>query len=204
MPEVGDAPRLGPVEALILETYGLRLLAYLCAADEQAIRNRLEGSASLTPAAENVLIGSLVPIAQQAAAQLAAQPGLPRNYSLQVLGSATADGSTSIGNALRLASGGNISIELLSSGADDSVKVALTRMAIDSYPLLLAPTDLYRSMPWVSVSLYQHPLRQELQAAVHSDAALARLFTEDDPGGGRQGYLQTSLGRGGSFQDVMF
>jgi Apea-like HEPN len=202
MPDSEDATQLGPLEALALETFGLPLLAYLCATDEHVMRGRLQGTDSVPPAAENVLTGELVPLAQYVAAQLATQPHVPRSYSIRVLGMPTSDGSTSIGIALRRASGGEVADELLHDTKDDPVKFALTRMAIDSYPLLLAPTDRYWRVPQVFLS--QHPLRVELQAAVQSDVVLRRMFTEDDPRLGTRGFLYTSLGHGGSFQDALF
>lgn len=202
MPASGDGVHLGQTESLVLEAFGLPLLAYLCAADEGAMRARLERAGTLPEAAENVLMRELVPLAQYVATQLAARPEFPRSFSLDVLGTSTDDGSTSVGMALHRASGGEVPDELVFSGEDDPVKSAVARMAVDSYPLLLSPTD--RRLPMPRVSLFRHPRRMELQAAVQSDSVLGRLFTEDDPGLGRRGYLTTSLGHGGSFQDVMF
>jgi len=85
---------------------------------------------------------------------------------------------------------------------DDAVKAPLRRLVIDAFPLLIAPQDPYWRAP--HVSLYQHPARAELQAAIQRDEGLGRLFTTDDPGLGRSGFIHTSLGRGGSIQDVMF
>lgn len=205
MPDAGEvgSAQLGDVEALVLETYGLPLLAYLCASDEQLMRGRLEGASDLRPAAEGVLIRQLVPLARYIAGQVAAQPGLPKSFSLEVLGRRTEDGTTSVGMALHLASGGNEDLaELVSATAHDAVKAAITEMTIDNYPLLLAPTDGFWRGP--RLSLFQHPRRTDLQAALQADPVLARMFPMDDPGIGRRGVLYTSLGRGGSFQDAMF
>lgn len=103
---------------------------------------------------------------------------------------------------LRRAAGGDAPDALLAIGRDDLVKSLLTRMTIDSFPLLLAPTDPRRMMS--SISLFRHPLQAQRQTAVQSDASLARIFFEDDPGIGRRGQVYTSLGRGGGVQDVMF
>ena len=189
-------------EALVLETYGLPLLSYLCATDEQSISERLRGDARLTAAAESVLMGELVPLARQIASALAARPELPRSFSLEILGERNVDGSTSIGTALHLASGGVLPQALEDIGRDDPVMSLLRGMAVDAFPTLLIPSDYARRTP--RVSLFRHPARSALQAAIQADISLSRLFTADDPGLGRQGYALSSLGRGGSFQDVMF
>jgi hypothetical protein len=73
-------------------------------------------------------------------------------------------------------------------------------MAVDSYPLLLVPPDWsIRSLP-----LYQHPLRDELQAAVRADPALGRLFAKDTSALGASGFIYTSLGRGNTIQASRF
>lgn len=202
MVDSGETAQLGQVEALVLETYGLPLLAYLCATDETNIRRRLEGAPVLELAGEEVLTRELVPLAQYVASQVAAQPGLPRSFSLDVLARPTSDGHMSIGLALRRAAGGDVPDGLALRIADDAVKSEVTHMTMDAFPLLLAPTDPDWPMP--RVSLYQHPRRAGLQAAVQADAVLQRMFTEDDSGLGKRGYILTSLGRGGTFQDVMF
>jgi hypothetical protein len=194
--------QLGQVEALILETYGLPLLAYLCATDEKTLRQRLENLTVLKPDAEQVLIGQLVPLAQHVASLVAARPGLPRRFSLDVLGTVPPGGTTSVATALRIASGGSVPDEYGQKVATDPVKYALTLLAIDAFPLLLAPTDSDWPMP--RVSQYQHPQRPKLQEALQSDPVLYRLFEEDDPSIGKMGYALNSLGRGGSIQDVMF
>jgi hypothetical protein len=200
--EVGS-PQLGDVEALVLETFGLPLLAYLCSSDERLVRGRLEGASDLRPAAESVLIGELVPLARYIAGQVAAQPGPPRSFSLEVLGRRIDDGTTSIGMALHLASGGDEDLaNLTTSTPNDPVKAAITEMTIDNYPLLLAPTDNFWRGP--RLTLFQHPRRKDLQAAVQADPVLAQMFPMDDPDIGKSGLLYTSLGRGGSIQDVMF
>lgn len=202
MADSAEAAPLGQVEALVLETYGLPLLAYLCDTDEPRIQHRLEGAQSLTPEAETVLTHELVPLAQYVASQIAAQPERPRSFSLDILSRPTLDGRMSIGTALRRASGGVVPDELTSSVAGDPVKSELTRMAIDAFPLFLAPADPVWPMP--RVSFFQHPSRANLQAAVQADGILQRMFTDDDQGLGNCGYIFTSLGRGGGVQDVMF
>jgi Apea-like HEPN len=120
---------------------------------------------------------------------------------LDILSHSAPDGESSIGAALHRAAGGEIPGDLL-AGVDDPVKSALDRMAIDAYPLLLAPVDRQWRIP--RVSLFQHPLRAALQASIQADPALARLFPEEEEGLGRSGYMYTSLGRGGGFQDAIF
>lgn len=196
-----EPPRtLSPTEALLLETYGLRLLAFLCAADEDLMLARLDGSAALTDAAEVVLTGPLVVLAQRVAAESVAQPNLPKRFALEFLGRPVQDGEHSLGVLLRREAGGREVPQPAVVG--DPVKSAMRRLAVDAFPVMLAPTDSNWRAPLLS--LYQHPARTELQAAVEADEALRGLFTDEDPGLGRRGYLYTSLGRGGSFQDVMF
>ena len=194
------ATELGQAEALVLETYGPSLLAFLCACDEDTLVERLEGKGTLSDEAEGVL-KDLVPLAQQVATQMASQPGLPRSLALRVLATQVADGSTSVGLHLHLRAGGS-SVDLPVTTSDDPVKDAVRVMALDAYPLLLAPMEAYRFSP--DVQMHMHPRRQGLQDAVQADPALARLFPEDDPGLGREGFLHNSLGRGFSHQDVMF
>jgi Apea-like HEPN len=157
-------------------------------------------TAPLTHNAEAVL-QQLVPLAQRVAAQLATEPNYPRSFALDILGRPTLDDGRSLGVALHLAAGGDIS-DLLPDTDDDLVTSTLVEMTIDSYPLLIAPAD--PSWPTPRVSLYRHPRRTELEAAIQGDATLAKLFPEDDPGIGRRGYFYSSLGRGGSIQNVMF
>jgi hypothetical protein len=190
----------GPAEALLLETYGVRLLAFLCGADEDVMRARLDGDRTLTDDAEAVLRGPLMALAQRVAAQLVAQPNLPKHLALDFLARPFSDGERSLGLRLRAEARGRE--DVLPSADTDPVKAALFRLAADAFPVLLAPTDPH----WRTqhISLFHHPARSALQTAVQQDEVLRKLFTDDDPGLGRRGYLYTSLGRGGSFQDVMF
>lgn len=196
-----DPPKmLGSAESLLLETYGVRLLAFLCGVDEDVMRTRLDGDRTLSNDAEAVLSGPLVTLAQRVAAQLVEQPQLPKQFALDFLARPLGDGEPSLGVRLRTEARGRE--DGLPSVDGDPVKAALFRLAADAFPVLLAPTDPHWPTP--RISLFQHPVRPALQRAVQQDEFLRKLFTDDDPGLGRRGYLYTSLGRAGSFQDVMF
>lgn len=196
-----DPPKtLGPAEALVLETYGLRLLAFLCGVEEEAMWARLAGVGALIETAEAVLMGPLISLAQRVAAQLAEQPSLPKAIALDFLALPLAADQRSLGVLLRTEARGQE--EVVPPPCGDPIKAALHRLAVDAFPVLLAPTDPHWRTP--HFSLFHHPARAELQAAVQQDEALRQLFTDDDPGLGRRGYLYTSHGRGGSFQDAMF
>lgn len=193
----------GPAEALLLETFGLHLLAYLCAATPEELDLRLVGGDALRVQAEIVLVQYLVPMAQQVATQKGAHPGLPSTLTLEPLGRFNADVGTSHGNALRIAAGGQIAEPLLGSAADeDPIKALLFRLARDAFPLLLTPADDIWGMR--HLSFYQHPARSELGAALLNDSQLSRLYPDDDPGIGRRGMMYNSLGRGGSIQSALF
>lgn len=194
--------RLGQLEALLLESFGLHLLSFLCGVDQDEMLARLNGKLALPVAAESVLTADLAAIAQHVAAQVASQPTLPKRFSLDVLARPVGRNDESLGALLRLSARGGLPDELPPHPAGDAIKVALRRLSVDVFPLLLAPEDPHWRMPLVS--MYQHPVRQALQAAVQEDPRLRQLFTADDPGLGRSGYIYTSLGRGGSIQDVMF
>ena len=60
--------------------------------------------------------------------------------------------------------------------------------------------------PWRHrhLSYYQHPLRADLQRAVHDDEQLSKMYPSDDGDFGRRGAIMNSLGRGGTIQSVLF
>jgi hypothetical protein len=195
-----EEAELGPTEALLVETYGLRLLAYLCGADEELMLSRLKGTVRLSDAAEAVMGSDLVGLAKHVAGQLASEGNLPKRFALEFLGRPAGDGLHSLGTLLRLRAGGRLDWSVDAGG--DPVVSALWSLAIDAFPVLLVPPDPGWRTPLLS--LYQHPARRQLQAAVQEDGDLRRLFTADDPGIGRKGFVYSSLGRGGGLQDVMF
>jgi len=198
----GVESRLATPEGLVLETFGMPLLAHLCATDEETVVARLEAKSELPPAAEGIFVDQLVPLAQFVAAQLASSPGLPIASALDVLVRPATGGQSSIGVALRRAAGGSVPDELVAAVADDQIKAAVSRMALDAFPLLLVPADLHWAPP--IVSLHHHPQRKALQGALEADPELSGMFTKEDPGLGRRGYISTTLGASFSIQDVMF
>jgi hypothetical protein len=141
-PNNEKAKQVGTSEGLLVETYGLPLLSYLCATDEDQMHRRLDETGELSPAAETVLTTHLLAIAQQVASRLTEQPNFPRTFALEFLSESTSDTGPSIGNAIRLAAGGALPENRLASIPADEVKTFITRMAIDVYPALLVPSDL--------------------------------------------------------------
>jgi hypothetical protein len=201
-PNNEKAKQVGTSEGLLVETYGLPLLSYLCATDEDQMHRRLDETGELSPAAETVLTTHLLAIAQQVASRLTEQPNFPRTFALEFLSESTSDTGPSIGNAIRLAAGGALPENRLASIPADEVKTFITRMAIDVYPALLVPSDLDWMQP--RISLFRHPARESLQAAVHADESIGRMYPHEDPPLGRRGYVYTSLGHGRTIQDSMF
>jgi hypothetical protein len=194
----------GPAEALLLETFGPSLLAYVCGVSDAELNARLNRSAELRPNAESVLREALVPIAERVAAEMAQHEAgpAPAFFLPQILGSYDEGAGTSVGNALRLAAGGSLPERPETEG--DPLAAVLLAMAADQYPVFLVPTgdDPWRSMS--TMSLFRHPLRPQLDELVVSDTDLSQLFVDADPGLGRRGFVYTSLGRGSTLQSVMF
>ena len=81
--------------ALLADTYGTQLLAYLCALDQEAITRRLEGREALGQAQEEVLV-QLLAFATQLAAT-AAEENVPVAMRLEVLGRFDQATGTSLG-----------------------------------------------------------------------------------------------------------
>lgn len=193
----------GPVEALLVETIGRRLLAYLCNASREQIERRIEDGESLHPSAEAVITSYLVPLAEEVATTQAEQPGIPAAFALELLGQFDSAANTTVANALRAAAGGHVRDPTLGTSADtDPVKALLFQLARDAYPQLLAPVDEPWRMP--HLNLFRHPARVELESALAADEHMSRLHHDEDPGLGRRGVMYNSLGRGGSIQSVMF
>lgn len=191
----------GPSDALLLETFGPRLLAYLSNVDEDQIGDRFRNGVALPEVSESALT-QLIPLAERIARQRLDQPGLPLSFALDVLGVVPDGAETSVGNLLRLSAGGEIETQEAGRAGDDKVKVFLFRLARDAYPQLLVPVD----EPWhfFHLSFFRHPARAELQTAVHEDEQLSQLYPSEDGGLGRGGVVFNSLGRGGTIQSVMF
>ena len=191
----------GPQGALLLETFGPRLLAYLCNVDEQRVHDRFRENAPLPTQSEDAL-AQLIPLAERVARERLDHPGLPVSLSLDVLGVVPDGAGTSIGNMIRLSAGGEIEGPPTRLRDADQVKVVLFRLARDAYPQLLVPVD----EPWhhMHLSFFRHPSRAELQRAVHEDEHLSRMYPSDDGDLGRGGVVFNSLGRGGTIQSVMF
>jgi len=192
----------GPSDALLLEAFGPRLIAYLCNVNEKQIGDRFREGSRLSEEAEAAL-RQLVPLAERVAKERLDHPGFPLSLSLDVLGTVPDGADTSIGNLVRISAGGEIDTGDTGAGvAGDHVKQLLFRLARDVYPQLLVPAE----EPWhhTRLSFFRHPLRAELQRAVHEDEQLSRMYPSEDGDLGRRGMVFNSLGRGGTVQSVMF
>ncbi len=200
MPSSDEPLELRQLAALILETFGLRLAAHLCASDEEDMGARLNGNAALSHAAEEVLTNDLVQLARFFSAQMATYAGAPRSLVLDALCEPWGSNST-LAAAIRLKAGAQDE-NLVIQYDRDLIVFSLARMAVDVYPLLLAPLD--RGRPMIGGALWRHPMRKALQEALHSDIALGRLFPEEDPSFGRRGFLWNSFGGGGDIHDADF
>jgi len=187
----------GSAEALLRETYGVRLLSYLCAADESDVAARLEGNLTLRAESEVVLNGELLPLATRVAADADEQPFRTAMRLSQTLGQYHEPLGISVGNAIRRAAGGEIAAP---PDVPGRLETLLCRLAIDQFPALL----VNRAEPWHPFGLYlfRHPDDAEVQQLVLADADLARLYPSGDPSGGRRGYMYT-LNRGNSIQSVL-
>lgn len=190
----------GAAEALVRETFGLPLLAYLCGVEESELEGRLSGALRLRPAAESVLVNELVPLAERATIEAAKHQGLPVGMALSVLGQRHEPSGASIGNALRIAAGGTVPAVDVST--ENEIGRVLLEMAVDQYPVLLIPSE-----PWgppATLSLFRHPSADSLNGMVASDRDLSRLFPDEDEGLGRIGFVYSSLGSGSTLQTVLF
>jgi hypothetical protein len=188
-------------EALLAETFGIPLLSYLCGVGRDEVQRRLDGEMVLSELAEDMLRRSLVPLAQNVARQISAQPGPPAALSLEILGRVEQGADTSVGNLLRQEAGAELPEPVVGTvGDSDRVKIALFLMARDCYPVLLAPTGSWPSR----ISLLSHPASDALQEALLGDEHLGKLYPDEDPGLGRRGMHYNSIGRGGGGQSVSF
>lgn len=192
----------GSADALLLETFGPQLLAYLSNVDEQQIDQRFREGTPL-PERSEAALQQLIPLAERVAQERLDRPGFPPWLSLESLGVVPDGAESSIGNIVRQSAGGDI--ERPAPGLaedDDDVKSVLYRLARDAYPQLLAPTE----EPWqhLPLSFFRHPSSADLQRAVHADEHFSRMYPSDDGSLGRCGAVFNSLGRGGTIQSVMF
>lgn len=190
----------GAADALLLETFGLRLLAYLCNVDEGQVEDRLLIGTPL-PAASETALPQLAALAERVARERANNPGLPMALSLDFLAEVPQGQDTSIANLLRSSAGGQAVSPAPEFSDGDEVKMLLLRLGRDAYPQLLVPSDHW---PIFRLSLFRHPLSAALQSAVHQDPEFSSMYPSEDDGLGRRGLVYSSLGRGGSVQSVMF
>jgi hypothetical protein len=181
--------------ALLADTYGTQLLAYLCALDQEAITRRLKGREALGQAQEEVL-AQLLAFATQLAAT-AAEENIPVAMRLEVLGRFDQAAGTSLGNVLRRHAGGEIDLAM----PEDPVARPLTLLLRDMFPLMLVPAErtFFRELH-LSGALWSNPQRKAFEEAVLADEDLSRLFVEESAGGGWSGMVYRSTGSGGGLQ----
>lgn len=182
--------------ALLVDTYGFRLLRYITASgDDERLRRRLSGGEVLDERAEGV-VSPLILLAKQAAAAAAATRG-PTRLHLDILGQFQPSLGTSLGSALRLQAGGDIPISI----PDEPLARQLALILRDVFTLMLLPED-----PWfpgrltVSSAVFRHPEREAFEAAVAADSDLSRLFPPTLSSGKRPPFIYRSTGSGGTTQ----
>jgi Apea-like HEPN len=180
--------------ALLADTFGTQLLAYLCAADEEAITHRLEGQVAFGQTQEQVL-AQLLTLATQLAAT-AAEDNVPIALRLDVLGRFVESAGTSIANALRLQAGGQIDLAI----PDDPVAGPLALLLRDAFPLMLIPGERTFSHLHLTGAVWTSPYRKAFEEAVLADADLSRLFVEESEGGDWRSMVYRSTGSGGGLQ----
>ncbi|MDQ3381245.1 MAG: HEPN domain-containing protein [Actinomycetota bacterium] len=161
---------------------------------------RLDGAAELPAEAEATFQG-LVPIAEYVAEEVAKHDRGPSSaFHLQML-RFQPDSVAGPWNAFRVAAGG--SLPQPPGSADDELASVLLQLAVVQYPSFLLPRDPNDPFGSMGSSLFNHPLRPRLVQLIGADDGLSRLFTDDDPGLGRRGFVYTSLGHGFTLQSVM-
>jgi hypothetical protein len=181
--------------ALLADTFGTQLLAYLCAVDEEAITRRLEGQTALGQAQEQVLTELLALATRVAAA--AAENNVPVGMQLEVLGRFDERAGTSVGNVLRLHAGGEVDLAI----PDDPVAGPLTLLLRDVFPLMLIPAERTSFQELhLAGALWSSPHRKAFEEAVLADEDLSRLFVEESEGGGWTSSVYRSTGSGGGLQ----
>ncbi len=181
--------------ALLVDTFGPRLLSYLCAADEAAIRKRLERGDRLAEAQEEVLT-QLLGLARQLATAVS-EDNVPLAMRLEVLGRFDEQAHTSIGNVLRLHAGGSVDVDI----PDDPVLASLTTLLRDAYPLMLVPSErTFFPRLQLSAAIWSSPHRKKLETAVLGDPDLAHLFVTETEGAGWTSMVYRSTGSGGTLQ----
>jgi hypothetical protein len=196
----------GPGEALLKDVFGIPLLAYVCAIDREDVEDRLENSDALARDDAEAVLRGLIPLAKDVATRAAevhhagSEPpdgGPSTTFILNTL-VFEADKTIGIWNALRLDAGGKL--PEASATPDDELATVLLELALIQFPRNLLPRD-----PWSPMSegrLVVHPLMRRAVSVIHADDALSRLFTANDPGLGRRGFVWTNQGHGSTMQSV--
>lgn len=177
---MADTPR----DALLLETFGARLLGYLTNLTEEQVETLLRDDTELPRGAE-VALAQLLPLARRVTQDRLEHPGLPISFALTFLGGVPPGSDTSVGNLIRITAGGDVDTTGQTGvEAADRVKTLLFQLARDAYPQLLAPLE----EPWHHPHLmfFTHPARTQLQEALDADQSLSKLYPADDGDLGRR------------------
>jgi len=184
-------------EALLLETLGIPLLAFVLNESDDVVAARLEKGTPLS--VEHVaLLAELV----EALGRIPRTDPFSLRFSLSVLGEHHTDLGSSWATWAHTQAGGALDLP----DASDDLTASLMAMLRDTYPLFLLPMGdepfgLRRSE--ISAPLYRHPERERFQAAVMLDSSLAQLFPEENETSGRHGTIHRSTGSGGGVQLAM-
>ncbi len=114
-----------------------------------------------------------------------------------LLGQYVAEAGASLPNVLRQHAGGDL--PEASTSTDPVLRQVCTQLD-DAYPLLLLPVDRFMPRPFLAALTFNHPNRQQLEAAVLADPVLRELFTTEQQGSGWTGNTFRSTGQGGGIQ----
>ena len=188
---------LSGAEALLLETLGVPLLAYVMNESPDAVATRLESGTPLSVEHEAILAELM-----QALGRIPRTDPFSLRLSLSVLGEHNTDLGSSWATWAHTRAGGAID---LPDGSDD-LTASVMAMLRDTYPLFLLPSlDEPFGFQGAEVSgpLHRRPERERFEAAVMRDSSLSRLFPEENETSGRHGTIHRSTGSGGSVQLVM-
>jgi len=184
---------------LLIQAFGIPLLAYLCASDKDSLRDRFRNGTPLGDTREELLT-HLTSLANQLALESAEGRAPMQLLSADLLGRWEPLSGTTVANVLRLSAGG--SIDLVAPASDDVAAILVTFLR-DLYPLLLLPRmePAWRP-PLLELGgpFYRHPAQEQMGQTVLADPDLRRLFPRRIEGSGWVGATYRSTGVGGSLQ----
>lgn len=188
---------LSGAEALLLETLGIPLLAFVLNESADAVAARLESGTQLSVEHEAILAELVL-----ALGRIPRTDPFSLRLSLSVLGEHNPDLGSSWATWAHTQAGGTLDLP----DASDDLTAALVAMLRDVYPLFLLPWgDEPFGLRSVEIGgpLFRHPERERFEAAVMFDSSLSQLFPEEDETSGRHGTIHRSTGSGGGVQLAM-